>query len=165
METAKRNHLEVREISGDYRPATEQEILAAAEKVINSKFRRGARIQDPENSKALFQQKLALQNHEVFAVLFLDARHRVIEYRELFHGSIASATVHPRLVAKQALDLNAAAVIVAHNHPSGEIEPSRQDIDLTKRLKEALNLVDVNLLDHLIIGSVNSFSFVERSYL
>ncbi|MCC8999183.1 MAG: hypothetical protein LM522_06735, partial [Candidatus Contendobacter sp.] len=80
-------------------------------------------------------------------------------------GSTPSAPVHPRLVAKQALDLNAAAVIVAHNHPSGEIEPSRQDIDLTKRLKEALNLVDVNLLDHLIIGSVNSFSFVERCYL
>ena len=81
METAKRNHLEVREITGDYRPATDQEILAAADKVINSKFRRGARIQDPENSKALFQQKLALQNHEVFAVLFLDAQHRIIEYR------------------------------------------------------------------------------------
>ena len=78
METSKRNHLEVRDNNGEYRPATEQEILAAAEKVINSKFRRGARITGPQASKALFQQKLALREDEVFAVLFLDGRHRVI---------------------------------------------------------------------------------------
>ena len=164
METAKRNHLEVREISGDYRPATDQEILAAAEKVINSKYRRGARVQGPDDSKALFRQKLAFQDHEVFAVLFLDGRHRVMEYKEMFHGTINSAQVHPRSIAQRALQLNAAAVIVAHNHPSGDPEPSQQDIDLTKRLKDALKLVDVNLLDHLIIGSVDIFSLVERGH-
>ena len=165
METSKRNHLEVRDNNGEYRPATEQEILAAAEKVINSKYRRGARISGPKDSKTLFQQKLVFRDNEVFAVLFLDGRHRVMEYKEMFHGTINSASVHPRIILQRALQLNAAAVIVAHNHPSGDPEPSHQDIDITKRLKEVLKLVDVNLLDHLIIGSVDIVSLVERGHL
>ena len=156
--------LTVQDLLGDYRLATAQEILTAADHVINRRFRRGVSIVSALNSKDLFRQKLALREQEVFAALFLDNKHRVIAYEELFFGTIDSASVHPRIIVQRALQLNAAAVIVAHNHPSGDPEPSQQDIDLTKRLKDALKLVDVNLLDHLIIGSVDIFSLVERGH-
>ncbi len=157
--------LEVRDIHGDYRFATHQEILAAAEKVINQKFRRGTRIKGPEETKELFQQKIALQENEVFAVLFLDTQNRVIEFKEMFYGTIHSSAVHPRVIAQRALQINAAAVIVAHNHPSGQIDPSQADKDVTLKLKEALALLDVRLLDHIIIGGDDSFSFYEKEYL
>jgi DNA repair protein RadC len=101
----------------------------------------------------------------VFACLFLDNRHRVIEYRELFNGTIDGASVHPREVVRQALTANAAAVIFAHNHPSGVAEPSRADELLTRRLKEALALVDIRVLDHLVVGDGDAVSFAERGLL
>ncbi len=110
--------LEVRDLLGDYRPASPEEILRAADRVIHKRYRRGATIESPHSSVDLFRQKLALQIHEVFAVLFLDNKHRIIEYKELFQGTIDSASVYPRVVVQEALLLNAAAVIVAHNHPS-----------------------------------------------
>lgn len=109
--------------------------------------------------------KLAEEQREVFALLLLDAQHRVIEYRELFYGTIDSASVHPREVVKAALFANAAAMIVAHNHPSGSTEPSRADIAITDRLTRALELIDVRLLDHIIVGGVNTTSLQERGLL
>ena len=156
--------LTVQDLLGDYRPATPQEILTAADRVIAHRYRRGACMDSALTSKALFRQKLALREHEVFAVLFLDNRHRVISYEELFSGTIDSASVHPRVVAQRALQQNAAAVIVAHNHPSGKTDPSNADKTITQRLKEALALVDVRLLDHIVVGE-NCVSLVESGLM
>ena len=156
--------LTVQDLLGDYRLATGQEILTAADHVINRRFRRGASIVSALNSKDLFRQKLALREQEVFAALFLDNKHRVIAYEELFFGTIDSASVHPRIIVQRALQLNAAAVIVAHNHPSGEPQPSREDEKITLRIKEALALVDVQLLDHLVVGD-RCLSLAECGYM
>ena len=109
--------------------------------------------------------RLRHQPHEVFAVLFLDTRHRVIAYEELFHGTIDGTSVHPRQVVRRALHHNAAALILAHNHPSGVAEPSRADESITLRLKEALALIDVRVIDHFVIGDGQSVSFAERGLL
>lgn len=101
----------------------------------------------------------------VNAELFLDTRHRLIEYREMFHGTIDSASVYPREVVKETPRLNAAAVILSHNHPSGNPEPSSADKVLTQRLKEALGLVEVRTLDHMIVASVGTVSFAERGLI
>ncbi len=103
--------------------------------------------------------------YEVFACLFLDTRHRVIEFEELFRGTIDGASVHPREVVRRALAHNAAAVILAHNHPSGIAEPSRADRHITGRLTDALALVDVRVLDHLVVGDGEAVSFAERGWL
>lgn len=109
-------------------------------------------IKSPNDTRNFLRLKLSELEHEVFAVLFLDNRHGVIAYAELFTGTIDGAAVYPREVVKAALRHNAAAVIFAHNHPSGVTIPSESDKQLTKRLKEALSLVDVRVLDHLIVG-------------
>ena len=156
--------LMVQDLLGDYRTATAQEILTAADHVINRRFRRGFSIQSVAESKNLFRQKLAARENEAFAVLFLDNKNRVIEYEEMFYGTIDSASVHARVIVQRALALNAAAVIVAHNHPSGEPEPSRADETLTLRLKEALALVEVRLLDHIVVGE-RCISLAERGLM
>ena len=101
----------------------------------------------------------------MFACLFLDNRHRVISFEEMFRGTIDGTSVHPRTIVQRALTLNAAALIAAHNHPSGVSEPSQADRSLTRRLQEALALVDVRLLDHLVIGDGEATSFAERGWL
>jgi DNA repair protein RadC len=103
--------------------------------------------------------------HEVFTCLFLDNRHRVIAYDELFHGTINGATVHPREVVKRCLQYIAAALILAHNHPSGVAEPSQADIKLTQRLQDALNLIDVRVLDHVVIGDGESVALAEQGLI
>lgn len=144
--------LTVQDLLGDYRVASPEEVLAAAGKIIAHRYRRGTFLSSASASKDYFQHRLSLRNQEVFAALFLDNRHRIILYEELFFGTIDSASVHPRIVAQKALKINAAAVIVAHNHPSGSSEPSQADKNLTYRLREALALVEVRLLDHIIVG-------------
>ncbi|HBC9795844.1 TPA: DNA repair protein RadC [Escherichia coli] len=109
--------------------------------------------------------QLARQEREVFMVLYLDNQHRLLESETLFAGSINHVQVHPREVVKSALRFNAAAVVLAHNHPSGDPEPSQCDRNITGRLKEALALVDVNTLDHLVIGSEGIVSFAERGWI
>ncbi|HCM9091628.1 TPA: DNA repair protein RadC [Enterobacter kobei] len=109
--------------------------------------------------------QLAGQEREVFMVLYLDNQHRLMESETLFAGSVNHVQVHPREVAKSALRFNAAAVVFAHNHPSGDPEPSQCDRNITGRLKEALALVDVNTLDHLVIGSEGIVSFAERGWI
>lgn len=158
--------LMVRDAGGRrYRPATDEQILEAARQVIDRRMCRGEAFTSPADVKTYLETKLAGLEHEVFAVLFLDQRHRLIEYAELFHGTIHTAEVHLREVVKQALRLNAAAVIVSHNHPSGDPTPSGADRSVTCRLKEALALVDVRLLDHIVIGGRSSVSMAQRGLI
>ena len=119
----------------------------------------------PEDVRRYLAMHLAGLPHEVFAALLLDNRHRVIEYRELFRGTIDSAAVYPREVVKHCLARNAAAVIFAHNHPSGVAEPSDTDVRLTRKLVDALALVDIRVLDHLVIGQGVQTSLAERGLL
>lgn len=118
-------------------------------------------LTSPDDSKNYVKLQLAELKHEVFSCLFLDNRHRVIKFVKLFRGTIDGASVHPREVVKEALANNAAAVIFAHNHPSGVAEPSEADKHITTRLKDALALVDIRVLDHLIVGD-EIVSFAER---
>ena len=155
----------IRDEQGRYLPATADQILAAARKVIDLKTQRGAAFTSPELVKEYLIAKLAGFEHEVFAALFLDAKHHLIQYVEMFRGTIDSASVYPREVVKEALRLNAAAVIFSHNHPSGHPEPSQADKILTQRLKETLALVDVRSLDHIIVAGQRTVSFAERGLL
>ena len=155
----------IRDEQGHYLPATAEQILEAARLVIDQKVRRGAPFTSPDIVKEYLGAKLAGFEHEVFAVLFLDSRNRLIRYVEMFRGTIDSASVHPREVVKEALKLNAAAVIYSHNHPSGHPDPSEADKVLTGRLKEALGLVDVRTLDHIIVAGHERVSFAELGLL
>jgi DNA repair protein RadC len=156
--------LMVKDEDGRYRHASSEEITEAALSEVTRRFSRGAAIFSPEETKAFLQLKLAHLEHEVFAVLWLDNRHRVIAFDELFRGTIDGASVHPREVVKTAMRHNAAACIFAHNHPSGIAEPSQADQRITQRLKEALSLVDVRTLDHVIVAE-NTCSFAERGLM
>ena len=147
-----------------YRVANADEIIEAARAVAGQRMQRGESFTDPQASSRFFQDKLAGLEREVFAAVFMDTRHRLIEYMELFQGTIDGAEVHPREVARQALRCNAAAVIVSHNHPSGTTDPSAADRAVTARLRQALALVDVRLLDHIIVGGAKSMSMAERGW-
>lgn len=122
-------------------------------------------LSNPRDTRDYLRARLRAYPHEVFACLFLDNRHRIISFDEMFAGTIDTAAVHPREVVKRALEHNAAAVILAHNHPSGVAEPSHSDLAITRRLKDALALVDIRLLDHLVIGDSESVSLAERGLL
>jgi DNA repair protein RadC len=119
----------------------------------------------PQRVREYLRLQLAHLPHEVFAVLFLDHQHRLLAMEELFRGTLAQTSVYPREVVKRALALNAAAVVLAHNHPSGVAEPSRADECLTQSLKAALALVDVRVLDHFVVGAADVVSFAERGLL
>ena len=125
----------------------------------------GAIIGSPDDTKSFLRLKLAAREQEVFACLFLDNRHRVIRFEEMFYGTIDGASVYPREVVKRALAHNAAAVILTHNHPSGVAEPSRADLQITARLKEALSTVEVRVLDHIIVGEGPAHSFAEAGQI
>ncbi|QSX79022.1 DNA repair protein RadC [Lysobacter solisilvae] len=126
---------------------------------------RGALLTDPQAAGRYFAQRLRGHAHEVFAALFLDTRHRAIAFEEMFRGGLDGAEVHPREVVRRALALNAAAVIVGHNHPSGNPEPSAADRAVTARLKQALGLVDLRLLDHFVIGDGAPVSLAARGWV
>ncbi|WP_162910933.1 RadC family protein [Azohydromonas sediminis] len=119
----------------------------------------------PQRVKDYLRLQLAHLPHEVFAVLFLDHQHRLLAMEELFRGTLSHTSVYPREVVKRALALNAGAVVLAHNHPSGVAEPSRADEFLTQSLKGALALVDVRVLDHLVVGAADVVSFAERGLI
>lgn len=145
-----------------YAPAEPEQVLAAAQQIVDARMARGASFKDPAVACNFFRDKLGHLEREVFAVAMLDARHRLIEYVELFQGTIDGAEVHPREVVRAALRLNAAGVLVAHNHPSGEVEPSAADRAVTARLKQALALVDVRLLDHVVVSGRQSLSMAAK---
>lgn len=122
----------------------------------------GEALTSPDTTRRYLRTRLLNRRYEHFAAVLLDTRHRIIAYRELFHGTIDAAHVHPRVVVKQALDDHAAALIVAHNHPSGVAEPSQADLAITRRLRDALGLMDIRLLDHFIVGDEEVVSLAER---
>lgn len=129
------------------------------------RLRRGQALSSPDDTLEYLRSRLQDRQREVFTVMFLDTRHRVIEAEDLFLGSIDGASVYPRVVVERALRLGAAAVIAAHNHPSGVAEPSLADQAITRRLKEALGLLEIRLLDHLIIGDAEPVSLASRGLL
>lgn len=149
-------------------PAKQAEIGAVMEiarRTLAVELARSPVFDAPAKVKDYLSLRLAGLEHEVFAVLFLDSQHRLLCMEELFRGTLTQTSVYPREVVKRALQLNAGALILAHNHPSGLAEPSRADEFLTQRLKNALQLVDVAVLDHLVIGTGQTVSFAERGLL
>ena len=144
-------------------------ILKAAVELSRRHFgealRSGPALAAPQATRAFLLAQLRDKPYEVFCCLYLDSRHRLIAFEELFRGTIDRAGVHPREVLRQTLDHNAAAVMFAHNHPSGVLEPSQADELITRRLKEALALVDVRVLDHFIVGDGQCFSFCEHGLI
>jgi DNA repair protein RadC len=151
---------------GDAKFAQLQAVLEMAHRNFYASLQKGDIISSPDETRRFLSARLRAHPQEVFACLFLDNRHRVIAFEELFSGTIDGTSVHPREVVRTALFYNAAAVIFAHNHPSGVAEPSQADEQITRRLKDALALVDVRTLDHIIIGDGDSsVSFAERGLL
>jgi DNA repair protein RadC len=149
-------------------PAKSAKLLAVLElsrRYLHEMLVRGNPIESPEVTEQYLKSVLRDHPHEVFACLFLDTRHRVIAFEELFHGTIDGATVYPRVVAEKALRHGAAALIAAHNHPSGVSEPSLADQAITRRLKDALALLDIRLLDHFVIGDGRPVSMAARGMI
>lgn len=142
-----------------------QAVLEMSRRHLESTLTRGDALSDALSTKNYLQHRLRAYQHEVFACLFLDNKHRMIAFEELFRGTIDSANVYPREVVKHALSHNAAAVIFAHNHPSGVAEPSQADYAITDRLKSALATVDIRVLDHIVVGDGETVSFAETGYL
>lgn len=145
-------------------PMTANQVLEKAAEILADRYARNGEFNNVEAVKEYLAVKLGGHDREVFAVLLLDSSHHLLEYRELFFGTIDAASVFPREVVKAAMEANAAAVILAHNHPSGNPEPSQADMKITKRLVDALALIDVRVLDHVVVGR-ECVSFAERGLL
>jgi len=152
-------------VPGGHREAHFEEIIAAARRALSSRVRKGTMLSSPRAVRDYLTTRLGPRDHEVFTVLFLDNRHRLIDCQELFRGTIDGASVYPREVVKEAIQRGAAAVILAHNHPSGVAEPSQADELITHRLRDALALVDIRVLDHLIVAGCDVVSLSERGLL
>ncbi|GAA0749248.1 DNA repair protein RadC [Ideonella azotifigens] len=149
-------------------PAKRAELAAVMEmarRALLQPMQRGPVFDSPGRVKDFVSLQLARREQEVFGVLFLDSQHRLIEWRELFQGTLSQTSVYPREIVKLALALNAGALILAHNHPSGLAEPSKADEYLTQSLKAALQMVDVRVLDHLVVGAGQVVSFAERGLI
>jgi DNA repair protein RadC len=151
--------------AGGYREATLDEIMTGARAALSRHVRKGTLMDSPKATTDYLTARLATREFETFTLIYLDNRHRMIACQDLFRGTIDGASVHPREVVKEALRHNAAAVILAHNHPSGVAEPSQADELITRRLREALALVDIRVLDHVIIAGAESISFAQRGLL
>jgi DNA repair protein RadC len=150
---------------GPAKRAELQAVMELARRALIAQLVERPVFDSPTAVRDYLRLQLADLGHEVFAVLFLDAQHRLLVYEPLFRGTLTQTSVYPREVLKRALALNAAAVILAHNHPSGVAEPSRADEFLTQQLKTALALIDVRVLDHLVVGRQGTVSFAERGLL
>ena len=155
----------VRDVAGAYRLAEADEVLQAAQQLLASQVRGTDVLSSPEAVRAFLRCRLGALPHEIFAVVHLDAQHRVIDYVEMFRGTVTQTSVYPREVVQDALRLNSSALLLVHCHPSGCVEPSRADEHLTQMLKQAAALVDVRVLDHLIVAGVDVLSFAERGLL
>lgn len=142
-----------------------QATLEMSRRYLAEKMTRGDTLSSPTDTHRFLVAKMRDYRQEVFACLYLDTRHRVISFDEMFHGTINMATVHPREIVQRALKHNASAVILAHNHPSGVAEPSRADRDITTQLQKALALIEVRVLDHIVIGDGTTVSFAERGWM
>lgn len=147
-----------------HEPLTANQVLEKAAEILADRYARNGELNSPDIVKEFLSYKLGGYDREVFAILLLDSSHHLIEYRELFFGTIDAASVYPREVVKTVLEANAAAVILAHNHPSGNPEPSLADKNITRKLVDALALVDIRVLDHVVVGR-ECVSFAERGLL
>ena len=150
---------------GQAKYAQLQAVLEMSRRHLDEDLRERDSLHDPIAVRRYLQARLRGLDREVFAALFLDSQHRLIAYEAITHGTIDGASIYPREVVKAALRLGAAAIIFAHNHPSGIAEPSAADRILTDRLREALQLVDVRVLDHFVVGEGRPVSFAERGWL
>lgn len=150
---------------GDAKFALMQAALEMGRRHLSEELEPGQALRDPEHTERYLRAHLRDYPYEVFAALFLDNRHRVLAFEEMFRGTIDGASVHPREVVRRALQHNAAALILCHNHPSGVAEPSQADRHITRRLCEALQLIDVRVLDHLIVGDPGCCSMARRGLL
>ena len=149
-----------------YRPATPDEVSEAAATYLANTLLGQDVLANPRAAREFLRSAIGGRTYESFSVLLLDNRHRVLRFDELFRGTIDGASVYPREVVKTVLAVNAAAVVLAHNHPSGNPEPSQADELITKRLRDALALIDVRVIDHIIVGPGNGYtSFAERGLL
>ncbi|WP_455196664.1 RadC family protein [Kaarinaea lacus] len=142
-----------------------QATLEMSRRYLAEKMARGDALNSPEDTHRFLMARMRDYRQEVFACLYLDNRHRVISFDEMFYGTINMASVHPREIVQRALKHNASAVILAHNHPSGIAEPSQADRDLTCQLQKALALVEVRVLDHVVVGDGTTVSFAERGWI
>jgi DNA repair protein RadC len=140
-------------------------VMDLALKMLAARHEKGQVLENPEHTQSYLRLHLAERPSEVFACLYLDTRHRVIALEELFQGTIDGASVHPREVVRRGLECGAGAVILAHNHPSGVAEPSQADLRITQRLRDALALVDIRVLDHVVVATEGSVSFAERGLI
>jgi DNA repair protein RadC len=155
----------VRDVDGQYRAARADEVLSQARRVLSQRVRRGATMSSPQTVKDYLRLEIGTLEHEVFCVLFLDAQHRIIAFRQMFRGTMSQTSVYPREVVKEALSLNSAAVALSHNHPSGSATASSADVHLTQALKAALALVDVRVIDHIVVTGAEVCSFAEMGRL
>lgn len=155
----------VRETGHRYRPATPDEVLAAARDEVERHFKRDVKFSDPASVKRYLTTTMSMLPRETFRMLLLDSQHQVVNAVDVSVGTLDAASVYPREIVKLALDHSAAAVVFAHQHPSGAPEPSSADRMLTDRLKAALATVDVRVLDHFVIGGNCAVSFAERGWL
>ena len=162
---ARRDALEKQQGLGPAKTAKLLAVLELSRRYLDEMLMRSDPLESPDVTEQYLKSALRDCSNEVFACLFLDTRHRVIAFEELFHGTIDGATVYPRVVAEKALRHGAAALIVAHNHPSGVSEPSLADQAITRRLKDALALLDIRLLDHFVVGEGTPVSMAARGLM
>jgi DNA repair protein RadC len=160
-------NLKVRSATGRYRRACKSEVLEVAAQYLAASLQRRVSqpLTSPDAVEGFLVQALAPRDAEVFCALFLDNRHRLIQFDEMFRGTIDGSSVHAREVVRRTLELNAAALVLAHNHPSGVAEPSQADEAITRRLTEALALIDVRVLDHMVVAGNTVTSFVQRGLI
>jgi DNA repair protein RadC len=155
----------VRDVAGDYRQVDTDEVLQVAQQVLLGRVRGSDVLGSPQAVRDYLRVRLGGLEHEVFAVVHLDAQNRVIDYVEMFRGTVSQTSVYPREVVREAMMRNSAAMLLVHNHPSGSTQPSRADEVLTQTLKTALSLVDVRVLDHLIVAGSDILSMAERGLM
>lgn len=146
-------------------PQEQESVINLALAILQQRHRHGDLLESPAQTRSYLRLRLAQHTEEAFGCVFLDSAHRVLDVKELFNGTIDGAAVYPRVVVRQALALNAAAVLFYHNHPSGVAEPSTADRRITERLQAALALIDVRVLDHIVVSTADAVSFAERGLL
>jgi len=156
---------EVHGLGGTAKRAELMAVMELARRASAQRLKEREVFASPDAVKRFLQLHLSQKTHEVFCVLFLDAQNRLIEMKELFHGTLTQTSVYPREVVKEALAMHAASVVLAHNHPSGTVQPSRSDEALTQTLKAALGLVDIRVLDHVIVAPGDALSMAEKGLL
>ena len=149
----------------DLTPTETDSLIRLVLAALAERHRPGVKLGNPEDTRAYLRLMLGERRNEVFGCLLVDNRHRIRAVEELFHGTIDGAAVYPRVVVQRALETNSAAVVLFHCHPSGVAEPSSADEALTRRLQDALQLVDVRVLDHVVVTTQGSVSFAERGLL